>query len=130
MRGTVATDFFEQKVCCIDHAIMNNNRVSELVRLQDLEEILNLETAVFRHVGAVHAVLNAVVAEFGTKGVWAQMLCDFRVVGSAEFAEAADSVILSDFEYHHGSVGQMFNERQILRKDALVHIVELFNNRS
>lgn len=67
------------------------------MRLQDLEEVLHFETAIFGHVSAVHAILDTVVTKFGTERIGAQVLSNFRIMGSAEVTETGNSIILSHF---------------------------------
>jgi hypothetical protein len=58
------------------------------------------------------------------------MFCDLRIVRTAKFSELSDSIFLADFTGNNRSIGKVFNKRQVFRKDTLVDIKELFNNRS
>lgn len=88
---------------------------SELVLLQNVEEVFALEDSIFWHVGAVDGILYSVVTKFGSKAmtewlrflkmegclpdcVWAKMLGNFWIVRSAKVAEGGNCVGLANFQ--------------------------------
>ena len=62
--------------------------------------------------------------------VWSQVLCDFRIVGSAEVSKSGNYVLLTDFKGNNRSVGHVLNKRDIFWEDTFVYIVELFDDGS
>lgn len=58
------------------------------------------------------------------------MFSDLRIVRTAKFSELSYGIFLADFAGNNRSIGEMFDKRQVFRKDTLVDIKELFNYRS
>lgn len=106
------------------------NEQFSLVSLEMVEEIANLKFSIFRHVCAVNYIPNAVLSEFSTKCVRAQMLSDFRIVGSTKVSESSDSILLSDLQSNQRSVRKVLNKGQVLRQNSLINIHEFFDNRA
>lgn len=55
------------------------------------------------------------------------MLGNLRVVGSAEFTERDDGILLADFKGQKRAVGHVLNEGQVFGQDSLVDFVELLD---
>ena len=58
------------------------------------------------------------------------MLCDLWVVRAAKFSETLYSVFLTNLKSHNWAIWKMLNDWQILRKNSLVNVIELFNDRT
>lgn len=93
--------------------------LSELVLLEELEEVLDFETAILWHVCAMQCVAHSVQTELSSinntnvtvsqsfvfgihyylpDSVRAQVSCDLGVVRSAKFAERCNRILLADLE--------------------------------
>ena len=101
---------------------------SELMLLKKLEEVLHLNAAIFWHVSAVKSVSDSVKAELGSDSVGSQVSCDLRIVRTAELTEAGNCIALTNLKSDDRSTSHVLNDREVLRNDALVHIVELLND--
>ena len=117
--------------------------------LQKLEEVLDFEAAILRHVCAVNGVSNSVLAKFSSKqnkckmirivrynseylpeGVGAQVSSDLGIVGTTELSEGGHSVLLADFKGDNGTSGKVLDDGEVLREHTLIHIHEFLNNRT
>lgn len=63
--------------------------------LENIKEVLGLEDSVLGEIGAVHSVLNLVLAEEGSEGFWTDLSCQLGVVGSTELSKGSNSILLS-----------------------------------
>jgi len=98
--------------------------------LEDVEEVLNLQDAVFGQVGAVDCILHFILAEFGSYGVLFDQSADLRVVRASQLSEGLNCVLLPYFQSNAGSSGEVLSHLSELRNHSLVDLVELLRSGS
>ena len=96
--------------------------------LLDTKEVFNLKTSILFKISAVNGVNSPWVSKFGSYRVLSQVFGDFRVHWSAEFSEALDCVLLSDFHHDARTWGHVLNHAYKLRKDAFIDLKELLGS--
>ena len=101
--------------------------LSELMLLQELEEVLHLDAAILWHVRAVQHIAHSIEAELGPDRVWSQVACDLRIVWSAQLSETGHCVALSHLESNDWAACHVLDDGQVLWDHTLVDVVEFLN---
>lgn len=92
----------------------------------DAEEVLALEWAIFRQVGAVDGVAASIYTETGANRIWSQILSYFRVHRTSQLTERSNCILLSDLHNNAGSCRHLLAHWCELGQHALVDLEELF----
>jgi len=93
------------------------------------EEVLAFEGAIFAKVRAVNGIHDTINSILGTKCLWAQVLCDFRVHRAAEFSERLHDILLSYFHHNARASCHVLRNCWEFGKHALVDLQKFFRCR-
>lgn len=96
--------------------------------LEDGEEVLALEDAVFGEVGAVDGVVDLVNSVLSSDAGRVEHGCFVGFVGTTEFSKGCYCVVLSDFKYYaRASRAEVVDHRDKLREHSLVNFKKLLS---